>query len=349
MSSMGDLRGRRVAALWLAAALWLVAANPAGAGDDSPGERTFSFSYRARIGPIAAGAGRVDVFLPLARENDQQRILSERIETSLAGRVEVEARYGNRYWHGWLDAANGEAIDVRVETNVVRRAFHREPPAAGSRGLAEGEITEFRPFLDPNERVVVGHEILEPILADVKKSAGADDPSALARATYDWVVDNVEYKKVGSGWGNGDTFWACSERYGNCTDFHALFISLARTLGIPARFEIGFPVPEDRPGGEVGGYHCWVEFYLPETGWFPIDASEAFKHPEKRALFYGTHPPDRIHFTTGRDLRLGERHAGRPLNYFIYPHVEVGGAAYDGPIEKSFTYRDLPGRVARVR
>jgi transglutaminase-like putative cysteine protease len=82
---------------------------------------------------------------------------------------------------------------------------------------------------------------------------GGGSPAERARAIYDWVVENVEYKKVGTGWGNGDTFWACSERYGNCTDFHALFISLARTEGIPARFEMGFPVPDSRPSGEIGG------------------------------------------------------------------------------------------------
>ena len=135
--------------------------------------------------------------------------------------------------------------------------------------------------------------------------------SSPARSTTG-SIDNVEYKKVGTGWGNGDTFWACNERYGNCTDFHALFISLARSEGIPARFEIGFPVPESRDEGKIAGYHCWVQFYLPEVGWFPIDASEAFKHPERREFFYGSPSRDRIHMTTGRDLELGEGHEASP-------------------------------------
>ena len=158
------------------------------------------------------------------------------------------------------------------------------------------------------------------------------------------MVDNVEYKKVGSGWGNGDTFWACSERYGNCTDFHALFISLARSEGIPARFEIGFPVPRDRAAGDIGGYHCWVQLYLPERGWVPIDASEAARHPEQRELLYGTQPTDRIHFTTGRDLVLSAGSAAMPLNYFIYPYVELGGKPWRTDLQTAFSYRELsPG------
>ena len=99
--------------------------------------------------------------------------------------------------------------------------------------------------------------------------------------------------------------------------------------------------PLVRTEGKIGGYHCWVEFHLPETGWFPIDASEAFKDPARRDYFYGTHPGDRIHLTTGRDLELGEDQRGAPLNYFVYPYVEVDGEPWSGEIERTFRYRDV--------
>jgi transglutaminase-like putative cysteine protease len=304
--------------------------------DDGP--RTFTFRYSTIVGPIEEGAGPAHVWIPLAAESPVQRVVSERIEASIPGETGVEEAYGNRYWHGSLEPSGGGTVTVVVETTVERRVErHVAVPSAGaSPSNGDGH----RQFLEPNERVVVDHPILEPILAELRVGANGGDKAATARAIYDWVVDNVEYKKVGTGWGNGDTFWACSERYGNCTDFHALFISLARSEDIPARFEIGFPVPEDREAGEIGGYHCWVEFFLPETGWFPIDASEAFKHPEKRELFYGTQPADRIHFSTGRDLRLGAAHRDRPLNYFVYPYVEVDGRAWEGEIGKAFSYRE---------
>lgn len=327
------------AAAWLLCALSLVGC---GAEVEQPVSRTFEFTYRTAIGPIEAGDGPVHVFIPLPLENEHQRIVSYDVQASIPGRAESEATHGNRFWHGSIAESSGKPIEVTLHYVVVRTQFRREAPTNGHwRELSGAERAEFARFLEANERVVVGHEILEPILAEVRDAAGSTDSLALARAIYDWVVDNVEYKKVGTGWGNGDTFWACTARYGNCTDFHSLFISLARTEGIPARFEMGFPVPEDRSDGEIGGYHCWLEFYLPETGWFPVDASEAFKHPEKRELFFGTNPANRIHFTTGRDLRLGEDHRDRPLNYFIYPHVEVDGRRYEGPVENTFSYEDM--------
>lgn len=298
------------------------------------------FEYTVSIGPTERGGG-LDVFVPLAASHAQQEVIDERITTSIPGAIRRESAYGNRYWHGRLDSAGDQLVDVQVRTVVERRVSRVAPPFQ-SRPLTSDERRELAAFLGPNRRVAVGHPMLDPIRAEVRARAGSDDPATVARAIYDWVIDNVEYKKVGSGWGNGDTFWACSERRGNCTDFHALFISLARSEGIPARFEIGFPVPESRSDGEIAGYHCWVQFYLPEVGWFPIDASEAYKHPERRAYFYGAHPGDRIHMTTGRDLELRDGHERTPLNYFVYPHVELDGAEWRGSIQTSFRYEGAP-------
>ncbi len=322
---------------------------PASSQDES---RRFSFRYAAKIGPIESGSGPVHVFVPMPRVTEQQKVLSATVKASINGKVEVETTHGNVFWHGVAPEVPAGPIMVQIDS-VIERGVHSVVPASGP-ALNDEERKLHASYLGPNERVVVAHEILDPILAEIRAARKSDAPADSARAIYDWVVDNVEYKKVGTGWGNGDTFWACSERYGNCTDFHALFTSLARTEGIPARFEIGFPVPDDRPAGDIGGYHCWVQFYLPGTGWVPIDASEAFKHPEKREMFFGTHPADRIHLTTGRDLQLGPDHKGKPLNYFVYPHVEVGGVPWEGEIEKAFRFgpaeeEEVAKRTSEVR
>ena len=311
--------------------LFLFAASSLVVSATSGVARTFQFEYDVLVPAIPAEAGPVEVFVPLPAADARQRILSEEVSASVPGRIETEPVYGNRYYH--VSAKPGsDPLTVRLRVTVDRSV---------STARAASEEEEVDRFLQENARVKIGHPVLAPMLEEVRAVSGPGATPAKARAIFDWVVDNIEYKKVGSGWGNGDTFWACNERYGNCTDFHAMFTSLARTEGIPARFEIGFPIPEDRSEGKIGGYHCWVEFHLPETGWFPIDASEAFKHPEKRELFYGTHPADRIHFTTGRDLRLGPDHKGPALNYFVYPYVEVGGKPWKGEVEKTFRYQDV--------
>ena len=138
----------------------------------------------------------------------------------------------------------------------------------------------------------------------VKVTEGKTTPLDKARAIYDYVFTTMRYDKTGTGWGHGDVLYACDAKKGNCTDFHSLFIAMARSQGIPARFEIGFPLPPDKHSAEIAGYHCWSDFFEPQHGWVPVDISEAWKHQEKRDYFFGAHDVNRVQFSMGRDLRL---------------------------------------------
>jgi transglutaminase-like putative cysteine protease len=298
----------------------------------SPDSRVFQFTYEIKEQDFPAGEA-VDIYIPMPAQYSGQKILVQALQSSVPGERGVEKANGNTYYHLHFPADSSAPLSVTLSWTVARDAVIATGDELSGEQLAQ--------YLAPDTLVPVGHEILQPIQAEIHKMRKDDSPAATARAIYDWVVDNVEYKKVGTGWGNGDTFWACNERYGNCTDFHSLFIALARSEGIPARFEMGFPIPQDRGEGEIGGYHCWVQFYLPERGWVPIDASEAAKHPELREALYGGYPADRIHFSTGRDLVLSSASAEAPLNYFIYPYVEVGGKPWPGKISTRFSFVEV--------
>jgi len=167
----------------------------------------------------------------------------------------------------------------------------------------------------------------------------AQTPLEETQAIYRYVIERMTYEKSTPGWGRGDTLRACEVGAGNCTDFHALFISLARARGIPARFRIGTPVPEG-PEGEIPGYHCWAEFYLDGAGWVPVDASEAWKDRGRLEYFFGSYDPNRLAVSTGRDIRLVPQPANGPVNIFFHPVVEVDGKSFDG-IETKFRFKDL--------
>ena len=183
----------------------------------------------------------------------------------------------------------------------------------------------------------------------VKVTAGETTPLDKARAIYDYVFTTMRYDKTGTGWGHGDVLYACDAKKGNCTDFHSLFIAMARSQGIPARFEIGFPLPPDKHSAEIAGYHCWSDFFEPKHGWVPVDISEAWKHQEKRDYFFGAHDVNRVQFSMGRDLRLSPAQDGSPLNYFVYPYVEVAGKEYPN-VSLAFSFADVDaGTAARSR
>jgi len=304
--------------IWL---LWLHMMVPSAAW---AADRVINIEVNTVISGIPAGAGPIDVYLPLAQDTARQTVRTTDLRSNIDGMERREPVYDNRYWHGHLDAATGEDVTVTLSHVVVRR----------DQGRAKVTDAERSQFIKANQRVPIAGPLIEQAISGLGSHDGT--PKGKARAIYDYVIDNVDYKKTGTGWGNGDTEWACTKKYGNCTDFHALFTSMARAQGLPSRFEIGYPVPMESTEGAIGGYHCWIEVALPNEGWFPIDASEAKKHPERKEALFGSQASDRIRFTVGRDLVL-EGQKSPPLNYFINPHVEVDGTPWS-QVESTVRY-----------
>jgi hypothetical protein len=110
---------------------------------------------------------------------------------------------------------------------------------------------------------------------------------------------------------------------------------------LPCKFEIGFGLPAKRGSGEIAGYHCWAKFHRKSGAWVPVDISEANKEPRLRDYYFGNLTEDRVTFSTGRDLTLVPRQGSPPLNFFIYPHVEVNDREYPRTrVRCRFTFRD---------
>ena len=66
-------------------------------------------------------------------------------------------------------------------------------------------------------------------------------------------------------------------------------------------------------------------------------ADGAHKNPEYLEAFFGGLDSHRIEFTRGRDIPLPGA-VSEPLNYSIYPHVEVDGRAHSH-VETEFSFR----------
>jgi transglutaminase-like putative cysteine protease len=216
-------------------------------------------------------------------------------------------------------------------------------PASDARSERTPHVQLAR-FLEPDRLVPITGV---PAQIATEQTKGATTPLERAKDIYEYVFRTMKYDKSGSGWGHGDTLWACDSKRGNCTDFHSVFISMARSQKIPARFQIGFPIPSDKSSAEIAGYHCWAEFYLDSTGWVPVDISEAWKHPEKHDYFFGAYDVNRVQFTEGRDLKLAPAQDGGPLNYFVYPYVEAGGKEYAN-VSIAFSFEDVDAKPANV-
>lgn len=105
-------------------------------------------------------------------------------------------------------------------------------------------------------------------LAQSVAGAGAiEQLHALAAA----VRDRVEYVK-----GATDAHTGAAEALGDgkgvCQDHTHIFISAARTLGVPARYVTGYLLLDD-PETAVSASHAWAEAHVETLGWVGFDVA----------------------------------------------------------------------------
>jgi transglutaminase-like putative cysteine protease len=302
--------------------------------------RHFTFHYGFTVRNLPAGKN-VRIWIPAAQSDAYQEVKVISAHGDLPLKKAAELKYGNQIYYAETNSPQPE-LHFDVEYDVVRHerlGLGQSAPHAIAVALSS---TERQQTLQPDALVPITGL---PAELAVKVTQGKTQPVDKARAIYDYVFTTMRYDKTGIGWGHGDVLYACDAKKGNCTDFHSLFIAMARSQGIPARFEIGFPLPPDKHSGEIAGYHCWSDFYVDGKGWVPVDISEAWKHPEKRDYFFGAHDVNRMQFSMGRDLRLNPPQDGKPLNYFVYPYVEVDGREFPN-VALAFSFADADSPVA---
>src|ERR1700693_2849289 len=308
-------------------------------------ERHFNFHYAFTVKNINPGE-RVRVWIPLAHSDAFQdvRVTSKSGDLSLKDFRQPE--HGNEVVCAETSKAYNDDYNFSVDYDVMRRehvVLLNGKPLDDARS-AKAPRVELARFLEADRLVPITGL---PAQLAAQETKGATTPLEKAKDIYEYVFRTMKYDKTGTGWGHGDTLWACDSKHGNCTDFHSVFISMARAEKIPARFQIGFPLPADKHSAEIPGYHCWAEFYLDSTGWVPVDISEAWKHQEKHDYFFGAHDVNRVQFTQGRDLKLAPAQEGPPLNYFVYPYVEICGKEYPN-VSIAFSFEDAGSTVTKV-
>ena len=301
----------------------------AGCSDPKASSRSFHFDYVASISEVAEGAKKVDIWIPVPQDDETQKITNLEIKAPWAHQLTTEKVYGNRMVYVSMEAPFPEKAEVRVSFDAERREVSSVSSLCAVRA---------------GDRLL-GGDRMAPISDEVKKrageaAAGKKKASAVARGLYDRVLEDMAYDKSGKGWGRGDVERACAIGKGNCSDFHTLFIAMARSRKIPAFFEIGFPLPAGKSEGSIGGYHCWA-WYSDGDSWRPVDISEADKAPEKTEYFFGNICQNRFSMSSGRDLVLEPKQQGGPVNFFIYPYAEVDGKPGGVKVGRSFSFRNI--------
>lgn len=289
--------------------------------------RSLEMTTVTHVPAMPAGSRELRIWIPLpyTGADAYQKVSNLKVESPVPYHLDREPVYGDRYAYVVVKPSQAEKpFDIRISFHVDRFE-HRVSLIPSSSAPAVPHV-ELARYLKPDKMIPLDGQIGE-LSAEYTK--GAHGSIEKAQKIYDYILATMHYDHAGTGWGHGDAVWACNSKHGNCTDFHSLFIGMARAAGVPARFQIGYALPPDVHSGALAGYHCWAEFYGKGIGWVPIDAALASQHPSKAKYYFGAIDDDRVMFSLGRDLRLVPAQKGEPLNYAVYPYAELDGKPYD--------------------
>ena len=287
------------------------------------GEDQFQFNYKVKL-PVINEAAKM--WIPVAVSDDFQEVELVSQETPGNHRmIKDEANKNDILYLELFPEDSGKPVDLIYNVKRKEKGPYTQ----------DGEIDP--KYLESSALMPVDRRFRELALEAIGEKR-KDSKLMQARAIYDYIIDNMKYMKYGD-YGKGDAIYACDTKTGNCTEFHSLFISMARSAGIPARFSIGAAIPSDRNEGGIDGYHCWAEFFA-EGKWWPVDISEGNKYTALSTYYFGRHPANRIELSRGRDLALNPGPDAGPINFMAYPVLEIDGKSAVAKTTFSFSRKN---------
>jgi transglutaminase-like putative cysteine protease len=287
----------------------------------------YQVTHSLRVTDIPAGSKNARVWFWLPDDDDCQKVLDLDVTDAPAGyKITRDALNGHRYLYAEFDKPL-QAVTVGTAFRFRRTSVSIavDPQKAGE--LTDRQRIAFAEYL---RRDVPNMEVTESLAALANQICGNEKNAVReARLLYDWVAGNTNHYSIPhapKSSGRGSAEYCLTAKGGGCTDQHALFIAMARARGIPTRLQFGSLLKVPNEGKEIDpGYRCWVQYFIPNYGWVPMDISAGNVNPQKRDFYFSGLDDRRIRFLEGRDLELSPKQDGPRLNLMISAYVEVDG------------------------
>ncbi len=289
-------------------------------------KRTFDLTDSYTIGPIEQDVNEIRAWLEVPLENKLQTVEKLKIDAgALSHRITEDPKLSNRFLYVEIDDPKQKTYEIVVKSRVTRKSIdkpYREKMTDKQR----------KHFLRETSEIPVDEEMRKLS----RKHGATDDSRTSLKKIYDFVVDNSTYYKANpakftsSGPGDIDAKYCLFQKQGGCTDFHALYLSMGRSIEIPSRFIIGSYLPETFAGKDKGvSYHCWAEAHLDGEGWLTLDAAYGDLWPDLQEFYFGQLDARRVAFSRGRNIQLVPEASSGRISYFIKGFVEADGKPYE--------------------
>lgn len=278
-----------------------------------------------------ADSKEVRLWVPYPVSDENQTISDVKISGNFSNSgVYREGKHGNMALYAEWNGALKERVltyTFKVKRKEVFRTDFPEKELPFSK-------EEFKDYLRATSLGPTSGKVKE-LASEITK--GKKTNLEKARATYDWIVNNMHRDPNVKGCGFGEVEKLIVSLGGKCGDISSVFVALSRNSGVPAREIFGIRTPRGKTGDMTKNQHCWTEFYVPGYGWVPVDPSDVRKAMLEKKIkdvkdakdlagyFFGAVDENRIAYKTGRDLILNPPQRDGKLNYFMYPYAEADG------------------------
>jgi len=188
--------------------------------------------------------------------------LSDDVEVEAQAPADLSARISRS--DGRLDFQF--AVPLRSEIEIAAKMSFTTDGRSKD-GLSQ---TQAQPAPDTYLRESEGLIRITPRVCALAKALAGTDHDQLSAATklFHYVIDElmcglVHYDQVNA---NAPGDWVLDSGWYDCQLGSALFVSLCRACGIPARILSGHMLYRLAPG-----FHYWAEIWIDELGWIPFD------------------------------------------------------------------------------
>jgi hypothetical protein len=135
----------------------------------------------------------------------------------------------------------------------------------------EAQSTETKNMINPL------HPQIHHIAYLVAEEAATDNAFLLAKSLFVWLKENIEYQVHNGVKIVQPALETLQKKSGDCDDLSFLYVSLCRTLDIPARFIRGYLLSEETNGMITATAHAWTEVFvgnsLGNNGWIPVECA----------------------------------------------------------------------------